>query len=473
MVTETMFDADGWIARLGASLEALAPTATYSVSLEAGYVSHLSYDEFRAIQGEAGRDPAILDAVAPGYASLRSDAEEQRAMLHEHPVLKEVLKGSSGEEHMLLLRPGCSNGTNTKGLVSHLVAQSVKKSGADAAGVLHRFLAEGKDRRLDAREYVVIYGLKLTNRIQLGDGAFLAPLDDSFISQEGFSDEDGQRLRTVGVRGRAFRDGWGGSSVLVRDLEWGPGVAPDSADQDLDPVEVAWRFSCDVETVTDLLSVASHQPLVTSTRHVRVAKWMHEINPNLVFGWWGGGGFIYDGWWKEGDLAGEAETHFSELVAGWVGFQFRCDRERDALKLAVRRLAGSFGRTGRMQLQDRILDYAIALEILYRLDSSELTYKLATRAAWLLEKIPGRRLASFEKMTDFYDIRSAIVHGPTKKKHRKLGHEEIARACADGRDLACGTLSEILRRGRLPDWKQLIFDAEGEPGEQHPPKTDG
>ena len=168
MVTETMFDADGWIARLGASLEALAPTATYSVSLEAGYVSHLSYDEFRAIQGEAGRDPAILDAVAPGYASLRSDAEEQRAMLHEHPVLKEVLKGSSGEEHMLLLRPGCSNGTNTKGLVSHLVAQSVKKSGADAAGVLHRFLAEGKDRRLDAREYVVIYGVEADESNPIG-----------------------------------------------------------------------------------------------------------------------------------------------------------------------------------------------------------------------------------------------------------------------------------------------------------------
>ena len=82
-----MFDPDGWIARLGASLEALAPTATYSVSFEAGYVSNLSYDQFRAIQAEAGLDPANLDAVAMGYASLRSDAEEQRAILHEHPVL--------------------------------------------------------------------------------------------------------------------------------------------------------------------------------------------------------------------------------------------------------------------------------------------------------------------------------------------------------------------------------------------------
>ena len=132
-------------------------------------------------------------------------------------------------------------------------------------------------------------------------------------------------------------------------------------------------------------------------------------------------------------------------------------------RLAVRRLAGSFGRTGRMQLQDRLLDYAIALEVLYRLDSSELTYKLATRAACLLEKSPGKRLATFTEMTEFYDIRSAIVHGPTTKKHKKLDHKDFERACTNGRDLACATLSAILRHGRFPNWKQVIFDAADEP----------
>ena len=347
--------------------------------------------------------------------------------------------------------------------VLRLVAQTVKTSGSDAARGLHRFLADGKDLRLEAREFVVIYGLKVANRIQLGDGAFLAPMDECFISEEGFSDEDAQRLRTFGATGSAFRDGCGGSSVFVRDVTWGPGILPLSEEPHLDLADTASRFPLDVETVMDLLSVASHRPLVISTRHTRLEQWMHEVDPNLGYGSWRGGGFTYDGWWEEGDLSCEAAVRFTESVDGWRGFEFPSDQERNALKLALRRLAGSFGRTGRMQVQDRTLDYAIALEVLYRLDSSELTYKLATRAACLLEKSPGKRLATFKKMTEFYGIRSAIVHGSTTRKHKKLGPKDFGRACDNGRDLACATLSAILRHGRFPDWKQIIFDAEDEP----------
>ena len=113
-MTETTFDSDEWVARLGASLEALAPAATYTVSFES-YSSHLTYDEFRSIQAKAGRDPAkIRDAVASTYATLRSEVPEQRAILHEHPVLKEVLEDSGGGEEMYLVSPpGRMSGTNT------------------------------------------------------------------------------------------------------------------------------------------------------------------------------------------------------------------------------------------------------------------------------------------------------------------------------------------------------------------------
>ena len=141
---------------------------------------------------------------------------------------------------------------------------------------------------------------------------------------------------------------------------------------------------------------------------------------------------------------------------GWTAFQFGSEYERDALNLALRRLSGSFARIGRMQLQDRILDYAIVLEFLYRLDRSELTYKLATRAAYLLGKNLEERIAVFEKTGKFYDIRSAIIHGPSNKEQRKLDHEGFERACADGLDQACDTLSELLLQGRFPDRKRLV-----------------
>ena len=185
---------------------------------------------------------------------------------------------------------------------------------------------------------------------------------------------------------------------------------------------------------------------------------MRDINANFAHGGWQGGGSRFDGWWEERELSGEAEAVFKQSIAGWLGFRFASEVERNALTLVAWRLSGSFARVGRWHLQDRILDYAIALEILYRLDSSELTYKLGTRAAYLLGKTPEDRKSTFEQINEFYDIRSAIVHGPTKKKHRKLRHEDFERACADGRDLACDTLSELLQRGCFPDWKGLVLE---------------
>ena len=455
---ETQFDGDEWVGRLGASLEAITASVEFSLRLEGGHSPYLTYDNVRALHKDASHRPAIRDAMVSSSVRLNSDLTEQRAILRDHPVLRRALKGTGEAEGLMFLNPGRAFRVSSKGLVLDLLRLSATSTGAEAARLLYRYVTDGESRKLEGREFVVIYGLKIAGRIDLGNGSFLAPLDAQLISQEGFTREEADKLKTFGVAGRDFRDDSGGSSVFVRDLDWGPGVAPASDGYEVDHAEIAYRFPCDVETVTNLLSVAAHCPLATSTRHVRVAKWMHDIDANFVFGGWQGGGFRFDGWWEECELPSEAEADFKRSIAGWAGFQFKSDVERDALTLAAWRLSGSFTRIGRWQLQDRILDYAIALEILYRLDSSELTYKLGTRAACLLGKTPEERRATFDKITEFYDVRSAIVHGPTKKKHRSLRLEHLERVCTDGRDLACDTLSELLQNGCFPDWKSLVLE---------------
>ena len=67
-------------------------------------------------------------------------------------------------------------------------------------------------------------------------------------------------------------------------------------------------------------------------------------------------------------------------------------------------------------------------------------------------------MTTFKKITDFYDIRSAIVHGRKTKRHRKLRREDFEQACADGRTLACDTFWKLLRRGDFPDWKRLVVE---------------
>ena len=462
-MTEEPFDPEEWITRLGASLEAMTPAARYSISFKSGDSRYIAHEKLRALHEAARYDPALRDTLASSRAQLKSDPTEQQAILRDHPLWRRALKGSGKDEGLTVLSPDLQFHISSKSLVSGLVRQSAVSSGAEAARLLDRYLTDGEARLLEAREFIVIYGLKLAARIELDDGAFLAPLDDRLIEEEGFTAEEADKLRTLGIAGRNFQDGSGGSAVFVRDLDWGPGVVPASDGPDIDHATCKYRFPFDIETVTDLLSVASHCPLAISTRHVRVAKWIRDIEPNLTFGSWGGRGYRSEGWWKESDLSGDAEASFRKAIAGWAAFQFGSEYEHDALNLALRRLSGSFARIGRMQLQDRILDYAIVLEILYRLDRSELTYKLATRAGHLLGRTPQERIAIFEKVTEFYDTRSAIVHGPSNKKQRKLGYEDFERACAEGRDLACSSLSELLLQGRFPDWKRLIFDGPAAP----------
>ena len=457
MTTEAQFDANEWICRLGASLETVAAGSEYSLELEGGRSSNLTREDLRAVHDSASGHTAISVSVS---GKLISRLTEQHTVLRDHPVLRRALRGTGDNEGLMFLNPGGECWESTRDLAFHLVRVSAKSTGQNAARLLHRYLTDGESRQLEAREFVVIYGLKIAERIDLGDGSFLAPLDDRFISQEGFAEEEADKLKTFGVGRRNFQKDSGGSVVFVRDMKWGPGVAPAPKGHQLDLVKVAYRFPCDVETVANLLSVASRCPLATSARHTRLAKWIRNTHTNFESGLWSSTTFRLDGWWDERDLSGEAECRFRNTVAGWTGFQFNSDLERMALNLAIWRLSGSFTRVGGWEVQDRILDYAIALEILYRLDSSELTYKLGTRAACLLGDTSEKRRETFERITEFYDIRSAIVHGPTTKKHKKLGHEDFERACANGRDLACDTLSELLQRGRFPDWKDLIL---GEP----------
>ena len=133
----------------------------------------------------------------------------------------------------------------------------------------------------------------------------------------------------------------------------------------------------------------------------RFAKRMGNIHAGSEIGVWSGITSRLDGWWEECELSYEADASFKESIAGWAGSQSGSDAERDALRPVAWRLSGSFTRICGWELRDRILDYAIALEILYRPGSSELTYKLGTSAAWLLGKAPKKRSETLERISRF------------------------------------------------------------------------
>ena len=179
-------------------------------------------------------------------------------------------------------------------------------------------------------------------------------------------------------------------------------------------------------------------------------SWMRDIDPNFRLQNPGGGASLFDVWPKDLPLSKESVVSFVGLARGWLSYP---SEKRHAIELATHRIVASFGlAAGMFGLEDRILDVAIALEIMYGpFDGGEITHKLRTRAAWLLGTSPDDRWTIVEQMKTFYKARSAIVHGSAKTDREKL-----EQALPLGRDLAHRTLTTLLMQGPVLDWDKLV-----------------
>ena len=243
----------------------------------------------------------------------------------------------------------------------------------------------------------------------------------------------------------------------MRSLEYGPGVASHDDDTDLADVQVAYRFPTeyrisledwfhDSKLLVDLFSIATRVPLLSRTRYVRLASWIEEIDPNFASGTRLSGGYISDVWPQPCVLSKGDVDAFSKLARGWHTYPNR----PDAMTLAVRRLAASLShRGGRFGQQDRILDVAIALEVLY---GGKTGHELAKRAAALLSASAEEQKQTYNQAKSFYKTRSTIVHSNTPAP----APDDLDKQLETGRDLACLTLANLLSRDALLQWAEVM-----------------
>ena len=247
--------------------------------------------------------------------------------------------------------------------------------------------------------------------------------------------------------------------MLVRGLRYGPGVASldDDRERGLPHVQVAYEFPTeyqidlerwfyDSKLLVDLLSIAARVPLLTRTRYVRLATWTGEINANFAFVRLNSGGNLSDVWPEGRNLSKDDADAFLALSRGWRTYPGKSD----AMDLAIRRLAASFSRPGgRFGEEDRILDVAIALEVLFGGTTGR---KLSPRAAGLLAASDAEQIRTYDQATPFYGVRSRIVHSKKPAPERgALGVELEA-----GRDLACRTLACLLNRNAAVPWAHVM-----------------
>lgn len=138
----------------------------------------------------------------------------------------------------------------------------------------------------------------------------------------------------------------------------------------------------------------------------------------------------------------------------------RLRRNFDALDIfnAPDALVRAVDRLGRSRIDtnptDSALDLGIAAEILLMHETSssntEITYKLASRAAWLVGHSKADRLATFDATRDLYKARSDAVH-----HGRLLNSRSFDQQRSD--ELVRAAIEAILLKGDFPDWKELIL----------------
>ena len=400
---------------------------------------------YRNLAARAKHDPTASIQFKESYLQVNADPVEAMDILREHPLIEPSLEGSGRDESVGFRVLGTTFRETLKGIVARLAKLSIKEGCKEAARRLHRYLTAGANETIPAYEITVIHGLIVKTRFNLDAGAYLAPYADA-RAEFGLPDEPEPLSQT------SFPD----AAVLVRGLEYGPGVVPPGDFDGLPDVLVAYRFPADYRVnlerwfvdsklLVDLVSIATRVPLLSRTVHVRLAGWIEEMNPNFAFGARISEGFISDAWPRGREISkGDADA-FLELARGWQTFPDK----PEAVELAIRRLAASFSRPGsRFGQEDRILDVAIALEVLY---GGKTGRNLARRAAALLGASAKEQKRTFDQAKGFYDARSRIVHWKAPPSLDTLDRELEA-----GRNLACLTLASLLNRQETLRWADVM-----------------
>lgn len=135
-------------------------------------------------------------------------------------------------------------------------------------------------------------------------------------------------------------------------------------------------------------------------------------------------------------------------------------KQQGKLDLAMSKLQASRRRTS---FAERAVDLGTCLEVLLMHESTnntEISYKLASRAAWLLGVDGPDRVAVFKRARDLYNARSVAVHSGTAPKASKSYPEGVEAAINSYDQLCAAIIIKIALQGGWPNWTKLVLNAE-------------
>ena len=129
------------------------------------------------------------------------------------------------------------------------------------------------------------------------------------------------------------------------------------------------------------------------------------------------------------------------------------DQTQRVLSLALRRLRDG---TERIELEDTVIDVSIALEALFMEDGEDWDQKklVSRRASWYFADSHPEREHTRRLLKDFYDRRSAIVHGSTSDGLTWAEEGDLATLTVDIENVARSSLKDMISQGRPQNWER-------------------
>ena len=460
-MTVEEFSAGDWIDRLAQALPDLAKEQKPYLS---EYYKHNPRAHFE-LRGR-GDNPQIslfnhlrdLYAMAYNYAFSKKDKHYAalnevlnpvRGILRSHPTLARVMSPIIGRNDFWIRILDSGLSTSLTDLTAGLMARAneLPDDGfRTAATELNAFLVtDGEDKTTGVPgdlgigyQVLLFYGLTLKEKIDIGEEMAILPFEQvrTFVNE--------YRVGELAPPGAYFND-WRSVGAVVKPFRWKPEFrrTGDEGDPKLDR---PGPFFLEAETLLKLLTVAHGAPLLPLATLPycinRSAGWLlGRSNHSSGFYYRGRKAQEFDGFEVSPELAPEVLTEAREAFENIGSERYK------GMEPIVSRLAEALARSGRFAADDQILDVAIVFERMFKPKKDVgISEQLQKSVADLLGGEDEVQSQMKNAMKHFYDVRSAIIHGPKDGKKKRL-LEEKKEAFDAGFYLARQSLFKMLLDG--------------------------
>ncbi len=390
------------------------------------------------------------------YGPVRDALMEVRGILSGHPGMAKLLDSSSSREMGIRFVTGKAE-WKPFAVIGGLMARGLEV-GEDgfkvACAELNQLLDPGGDRgpvgeNLHTGCHVVLFqGLIVDEEIRIGEDLTIMP----FGQLEEFVDDAMLDYLMPGTAKNRAGDLF---AAIVKRFRWRPEIGKGGEMPRYEWSE-AEPFFEDAEVLIELLSLFHAAPMVRLASipwryHRRACLLLGEMGfhrsfradvtplPSRLMNWPIGG---------RGDAIDAAAKTFSA----------RSGERYTHCAPAIARLGEALARQGRFRIDDQILDVAIALERLYMPRDRAISAQLQCCVAEFLGGGDEERSRMKREIKHFYDVRSAIIHGPKDERKKQL-LEERPRAFRNGSELARRSVVKLLNEGTQQDGEEIPLNA--------------